>query len=965
MSFKLIETKELNDIHSLAKLYEHEETGAQVLVLDNDDTNKAFTIAFKTPPYNDNGIAHILEHSVLNGSDKYPSKEPFVELIKGSLNTFVNAMTFSDKTIYPVASTNEQDFQNLMGVYLDAVFQPKLYSDSQILAQEGWHYHLENPEDELIYKGVVYNEMKGATASPERQLYTNLMRHLYAGTIYSHESGGLPAAIPSLTQREFIDFHQRYYHPSNSLTILYGDFDQAKAFASLAEYFDGKERQAEKVNLAISVKQPAYSSIRESYSITEGDDPTDKDFLSLAWHVTTVEDTIDDFGMNVLEDILVGHNQSPLKKALLEAEIGGDIDGDYDEVGYAGMFMIMAKYSSADRMDRFKQVVIDTLTRLVKEGISQELIQASLNKIKFDLKESAISESNPRGVIYAITALSSWLYEQSPYKMLEFSESLAQLNELAKEGYFEDLIQRKLLDNPLRIDLTLNARPGKNDQLEADTLKRLKEFKETLNAEQIDRIVEETKSLIQRQETPDNAADLARIPRLTKDDLSTEVDINPLTLSSLAENTTFYHADEFTSGIDYVNLYFDISDLPMASYSTLSLLSRFLGKLPTKHYSVADLQTQIDFHTGGISSSISMFEEQQTGRLKPYFVLRGKVLEDSFQQLIELMKEIMVHTEWTDYAEMLNITQSLISGFDQQINHSAHALAANRAMSQIKPAAKLSELIGGIDQYEFLKTTRDHLKATPDASLSDELSGLLTLLLNQQRLNVLYTGSADRVETIKQTITQAFAELNSIPLGEATVFTAGKKQNEAFVTAQDVNYIAQASDATAVIPFNGITSVLGTILRYDYLWNHIRVKGGAYGALYRHQRNGNLMLSSYRDPNIDKTLNTYASIPDFIEQLDVDDAELLKYMIGTMSDLEQPLSAYDKGLKSFVMLQSNISKADLVQLKEEILNVSQADIQQLHGAYKTVLEQGTVTIIGNKAQIEAEKDLFDVVLELY
>lgn len=965
MSFKLIETKELNDIHSLAKLYEHEETGAQVLVLDNDDTNKAFTIAFKTPPYNDNGIAHILEHSVLNGSEKYPSKEPFVELIKGSLNTFVNAMTFSDKTIYPVASTNEQDFQNLMGVYLDAVFQPKLYNDSQILAQEGWHYHLENPEDELIYKGVVYNEMKGATASPERQLYMYLLRHLYAGTIYSHESGGLPAAIPSLTQQEFIDFHQRYYHPSNSLTILYGDFDEAKAFASLAEYFDGKERQAETVNLAFEAKQPTFTSIRESYSITEGDDPTDKDFLSLAWHVTTVEDTLDDFGMSVLEDILFGHNQSPLKKALLEAEIGGDIDGDYDEVGYTGMFMIMAKYSSAERMDLFKQVVTETLTKLVNEGISQELIQASLNKIMFNLKESAISESNPRGVIYAISALSSWLYEQSPYKMLEFSEPLAELNQRAKEGYFEDLIQRKLLNNPMRIDLTLNARPGKNDQLEADTLKQLKEFKETLNPEQIDQIVEETKSLIQRQETPDNAADLAKIPRLAKDDLSTEVDVNPLNLSPLGEKTTFYHADEFTSGIDYVNLYFDISDLPMASYPTLSLLSQFLGKLPTKHYSIVDLQTQIDLHTGGISSSISLFEEQQTGRLKPYLVLRGKVLEDSFPQLLELMKEIIVHTEWTNHAEMLNITQSIISNFDQQINFNAHALAANRAMSHLKPASKLSELVSGIDQYAYLKTTRDYLKDTPDATLSDSLSSLQALLLNQQRLNVLYTGSSDRVESIKQTIMKSFEELDSRPLGEATVFVAGKKQNEAFVTAQDVNYVAQASNASEVIPFNGVTSVLGTILRYDYLWNHIRVKGGAYGALYRHQRNGNLMLSSYRDPNITKTLSTYASIPTFIEKLDVDDAELLKYMIGTMSDLEQPLSAYDKGLKAFNMFQSNISKADLVQLKKEILNVSQTEIQQQYTAYETVLEQGSMVIIGNKAQIEAEKDLFDVISELY
>ncbi|HIZ71899.1 MAG TPA: insulinase family protein, partial [Candidatus Atopostipes pullistercoris] len=357
MVFKEIEKHDLPDIQSAGYLYEHEETGAQVLYLKNDDPNKAFTIGFKTPPYNDNGITHILEHSVLNGSKKYPSKEPFVELIKGSLNTFVNAMTFSDKTIYPVASTNQKDFRHLMGVYLDAVFQPLFIENPQILAQEGWHYHLEDPKEDLIYKGVVYNEMKGAFGSPERQLYQQISAQLYPNSIYRYESGGDPAAIPGLTQEEFVDYHKKYYHPSNSFTILYGDLEIEKAFYDLEEYFSGHGKLAEEVDLSFNISQPEAIEFEDSYSITAGDDPKDKDYLAIGWHVADPTQALDSFGLKVLEEILLGNNQSPLKKALLDANIGGDIDGGSEELGYPTAFFVSAKYSDTQKMTKFNDVL--------------------------------------------------------------------------------------------------------------------------------------------------------------------------------------------------------------------------------------------------------------------------------------------------------------------------------------------------------------------------------------------------------------------------------------------------------------------------------------------------------------------------------------------------------------------------------------------------------------------------------
>ena len=963
MVFKQIESQTLPDIHSEGHLYEHEETGAKVLHLANDDTNKSFTIGFKTPPYNDNGIAHILEHSVLNGSKKYPSKEPFVELIKGSLNTFVNAMTFSDKTIYPVASTNEKDFGHLVGVYLDAVFQPKLYEDEQILAQEGWHFHLENEEDDLIYKGVVYNEMKGAAASPERQVYDHVSSQLYPGTVYSNNSGGDPKAIPTLTQEEFVTFHQRYYHPSNSLTIVYGDLNINKVFGSLEGYFTGMGRLDEETDLSFEPKKSKESVYTDTYSITAGDDPTGKDYLALGWHGALPDETLDIFGLEVLDEILFGNNQSPLKKALLDAEIGGDINSDVSDIGYPTAFLIMAKYSSADKMPTFKQVVEETLTELVKNGIDKDLIQAALNKITFQTREAAISEDNPRGVIYAIQSLNTWLYGKDPFVNLQFNHYLEELANKVDDGYFEDLIQRKFLDNDLFTQVILKAEPGKSDKQEEETHSYLQKYKGNLPKEERERIIKDTQALMARQETPDAPEDLAKIPTLKREDLTTDEPDYPIEEEPFGEETSFYHADQFTSGIDYINLYFDIRDFDAEDYPLLGYFSHLLGKLATENYDEAALQTEIDTHTGGIHGNVAVYEDKE-GNIKPYFKVSGKALTASLEDLTGLMKEILLHTQFDNKGELLKITQRLISNFENQVNFSSHALVANRALSQVKPAAKLNELLNGIDQFNYLKGVRDELKSD-SVELNLKLTQLLARLLTKNRLNVLYTGGADRKAQVKDVLTTAFASLPSEPIGEAVTYKPGPKQNEAYVTAQDVNYVGLGSDARDTLEYSGPSQVLSTAFRFDYLWNNIRVKGGAYGSLYQHRRNGNLALGSYRDPNIGKTLDVYQNMPDYIKELTLSESELLKYIIGTLSPLEQPKSAHSKGLTAFNRLKRNITKEDIVQLKEEILATDSDKLASLHDDFKAVIEAGTVVVIGNKAKIENEKDLFDKVYELY
>ena len=964
MAFKKIETQELPDIQSVGTIYEHVETGAKVLYLANDDSNKAFTIGFKTPPYNDNGIAHIIEHSVLNGSQKYPSKEPFVELIKGSLNTFVNAMTFSDKTIYPVASTNQKDFMHLMSVYLDAVFKPNFYDNAQILAQEGWHHHLESAEDELIYKGVVYNEMKGATASPERQVQHHLTRQLYPDSIYRHESGGDPKAIPSLTQEEFTAFHQKYYHPSNSITVLYGDIDLTETFAALEEYFSGVDKQEENVDLSFEVSVPTETVFEDTYSITAGDDPEGKDYLALGWHVAKPTDVLDMYGLEVVEEILFGNNQSPLKKALLDAEIGGDIVGGVADFGYPTAFMMTAKYSDTSKMEQFKQVVQETLEQLTTEGIDAELIDAALNKIAFQTKEAAISEDSPRGVIYAINAYRSWLYGESPYVNLQFSDYLKELGELAGKGYFEQLMKEKLMTNPLRTAVILKAEPGKSDQLEAEAHQQLQAYKAGLSKEEVAEMVEQTQSLINRQETPDKPEELAKIPTLTKEDLSTHVEEYPLTETAFGKETCFYHAEQFTSGIDYISLYIDLKDAAAEDYLGLSFLSHLVGKLATKKYGAATLQRQIDLYTGGIYANIAVYEDP-SGELKPYFVLRGKALESSLEELVSLMQEILSHTKFEEDGEILKIVQQLISQFERRINSGSHVLAANRALSQMKPSAKLNEMISGMDQFQFLKDIRTDLQSAKVEDVKEHIAHSLKQLLNKNRLNILYVGEQERAELVKAKLQMAFSELPSAELGVPAVITPGVKQNEAYVTAQDVNYVATASDATDKFSYTGAAKVLATTIRYSYLWNEIRVKGGAYGSLYNHQRNGSFALSSYRDPNIRKTLEAYKGLPNYVEQIELSDSELLKYIIGTISPMEQPKSAFSKGLTAFNRLKTGMTREELIHLKEEILAVDSKTLAKLHKDLGNVLEESTMVVIGNKTQIENEKDLFDKVFELY
>lgn len=961
MVFKRIETRELPDIQSTGHLYQHIETGAQVLYFENDDSNKSFTISFNTPPYNDNGIAHILEHSVLNGSKKYPSKEPFVELVKGSLNTFVNAMTYPDKTVYPVASTNQQDFHNLMSVYLDAVFAPKIYEDPQILQQEGWHYHLENIEDDLIYKGVVYNEMKGAMASADTNLYFETIKALYPGTFYANESGGLPSAIPSLTQEEFTDFHRKYYHPSQSLSLLYGDLNLDQAFNLLEEYFEGAGQAEDKVDLAIDVPYVSDAKVETTYSITEGEDPTEKDFLAIAWHAHVAEDVVESMALDVVMEVLFGNNQAPLKKALLDANFAGDISGYHDNSGYFGMNMITAKFTDAENIDQFRQIVDSTLLTLSKEGVDQDLITAALNQFAFRYKENTISESNPRGILYSLGALHTWQYGLDPFENFNITQTLGLLRERFAGNYFQELLSLYFVDNDHRVQVVLKADPGLNDRQEKELVDRLQEYKASLSQDELDAIVATTQALIARQNTPDRPEDLAKIPSLSKQDLTTDTEDLPLEVETLVNGNPLYYAPQFTAGIDYVEWLFNIEDVSSQDIQWFNLVSNLIGKLATKSYESQALMTATDLYTGGIGSSIRILETEK--EMEIYFSLKGKALAENADQLVHLMTEIGLTSDFDNSEEIKNVIQSLLAKFEQRLDYSAHGIAITRANSQLTPIAKLNESLTGIDQYFFLKDRLADLKEGNSDKIISELKRVYSMLANPARLQMLYVGDRQQKAVIAEKVSQVFNGMVSSPLGPVYNHQAGDRKKEAFITSQDVNYVAQVGHLDQ-FEFAGHYNVLANAIRYDYLWNNIRVKGGAYGAMYGLRRNGDLFLVSYRDPNISKTLETYAGLGQYIENLAVSDGEMLKYMIGTLSDLNQPKSASDKGNEAFILYKRGKTREDIIAFKEEILNTDLKQLVSLKPTIEAALENSTIVVIGNKAQLDQVRDQFDQVIEL-
>ncbi|NEW63087.1 peptidase M16 [Granulicatella sp. zg-ZJ] len=960
MSFHLKERINLPDINSIGFLYEHDKTKARVAYVQNEEKNKTFSISFMTIPYDDNGIAHILEHSVLCGSKKYPTKEPFVELAKGSLNTFLNAMTFSDKTMYPVSSENDKDFTNLMDVYLDAVFFPRLIDNPYILKQEGWHYHLEKPEDDLIYKGVVYNEMKGAFSDPEQVIYREIDARLFPDTLCQHESGGHPLSIPTLTQDAFVDFHSTYYHPSNSYTFLYGAMDIEEKLAHLDTYFNQFDY---KDIVKPFIDQKPFESIKEeiiSYSIEEDETEENKTFLSMNFAIGQSADSKMYLQMTILSDILLGalgSNAAPLKKALLQSGITSDVSSWYAAPSHLSNLSILLKNSDIKHADTFKRIVFDTLNDIVENGLEQKLVTAAINKARFMLLEGNVEGAAAKGVVRAINAMESWLYNDNPFSYFAFTKDLDDIEKNPK--ILIDLVRKYLLNNTHI--LMLHAIPQKN--LNKQTFEKVHQdlqlYKNSLTKDDIDTLVKETQTLLHIQQTDDTKEDLEKLPLLSLEDLNETASDYPLIVDK-QDTVTYLTYKTFTGNIDYFNFFFDISHIQHSDYTYVGLIVRLLEHLGTSNYSVEALSTEIDSYTGGVSFNTSAYTKGDVSI--PILTVSGKAFSEYTPTLLTLLKDILLHTQFTDRQklkeELLKIKSRIESN---QFFGTSHVVAFNRLTSYYSSKAAYGQFTGGIDFYRFIADILEDFDEQA-STLIQNLQRVYAQLFNQHKLTIGYTGAST---SIQDTIKPFLTNLPNTPLESVPFIEPFGILNEGFALSQDVQYVGQGYNvALDGLSFTGHLLVLKTLLSFTYLWNTVRVQGGAYGAFTILDKEGSFLFMSYRDPNVLKTIQAYEKAPEFIETLALDNRELTKYIIGTIGSLDTPLSENEKGLVAFNRYLKNITLEDVQKERSQVLHTTIEDLRQLATYVEKAMSHKARCVVGSKQSLEENKELFDSIIPL-
>jgi len=964
--FKLVEEKNIKELNSKTRLFEHVKSGARLLHIENDDDNKVFSIGFRTPPKSSNGLPHILEHSVLCGSRKFPTKEPFVELIKGSLNTFLNAMTFSDKTIYPLASKNEKDFFNLMDVYLDAVFYPNIYAQPEILMQEGWHYELENKEDKLTYKGVVYNEMKGAFSSPEGILMRKVQESLFPDTAYGVESGGDPEFIPDLTHKEFIEYHKKYYHPSNSYICLYGDGNIDKQLQFISEgYLNNFDKIA--VESAIQLQKP-FSEMQEvkmDYPISADDDEASKTFLSLNFvsgdNISRPELHL---AFEILEYLLLESAAAPLKKALVDAEIGKDVFGSFDNSILQPVFTIVVKNSNESEKEKFKEIVFTTLKNLVKDGIDKKLIEACINITEFKLREADLG-GFPKGLYYYITSMDSWLYDKDPTMHLEYESYLSKIKSALTTNYFEELIEKYLLNNTHSSMVILNGKKGLAQQKDKIAQDKLAKYKASLSEQEILKIVADAKALKERQMTPDSVEVLETIPLLKLTDIETKVEELPIKEKDELGVKVLAH-DIFTNKIAYINILFDAKKVDMELLPYITLLSTLLGRVSTKNTNYSDLSNEVNIHTGGIHFATDVYGENENfEKYSPKLVLKAKALANKIPKLFDIMAEIVGTTKFDEKKRMKELIQQLKSRQEMKIVDRGHMSAAARLTSHFSPASAYIEKTTGITFYKFI----DEIERDFDnkwEEICENLNKVSKLIFNKNNLIISVTGEDDIYNAFASQLSKIINILGQEKLPDVGYDFEMSQDNEGLLTSSDVQYVAKGYNfIKSGYAYSGKMLVLKTIASLDYLWNRVRVQGGAYGGFASIARSGNIVFVSYRDPNVKETLAAYDGICEYVGTFEASEREMTKYIIGTISELDSPLTPSMKGERATAYYIRGISHAQRQKEREEVLNTKPEDIKAFSAMIDDVIKQNYFCVLGNETKLKDNKDIFTNLVNVF
>lgn len=963
--YEILDEHRVEDVQSDGFILRHKKSGARIAVLSNNDDNKVFYIGFRTPPEDETGVPHIIEHTTLCGSKKFPVKDPFIELAKGSLNTFLNAMTYPDKTVYPVASCNDQDFKNLMDVYLDAVFNPNITKYEEIFKQEGWHYELTGKDDELKINGVVYNEMKGAYSSPDEVLSSQIYRSLFPDNTYSKDSGGNPEYIPKLTYEAYLDFYHKYYHPSNSYIYLYGDMDVVerlewldKEYLSLYDY--------KKVNSEIN-KQPAFDEIKNveaQYSITMDDSQENKTYLS---YNRVVGDSLDEMlyqAFDVLDYALVSSPGAPVKQALIDAGIGDDVYGSYDAGILQPVFSFVAKNANASQADEFESIIENTLKEVIKTGINKEALLAGINSSEFKFREADFGQF-PKGLLFGLNCLDSWLFDDmKPFIHLECLGTFAKLRKAVDTDYFEKLIQEYLLDNTHGSSVTVKPKRGLGNEREEALAKELSDYKASLSDEEIKKLIEDTEHLKKYQEEPSSDEDLRKLPMLTRADMKK----NAMPFSNIEDellDVKVVRHDIESNGIDYISFLFDAGDFAQSELGYLGFFTNALGLVSTKKYSYTDLANATNIYTGGISTGTASHPDiKDRNNFVFKFEVKLKVLEKNLDKALELMEQMLLSSDFTDTKRLGELVAQIKARLQANLSSSGHLVAAMRSMSSFSRYALYQDELKGIAFYRSICRIEKELSESPK-SVSDKLAAIAKKLFARNRMLISFTGNNEAYCNAKPSLEKVIAGFDKMSAVGNQAEVHFNTAKEAFIDASQIQYVAKTGDFICEgYEYTGALRLLRIILSYDYLWINVRVKGGAYGCMNTFLRSGESYFVSYRDPNLSDTLDVYDRIPEYIKSFSPDERDMTKYIIGTFSALDTPMNPEAKGSRSLSAYLEGITYEQIQKERNEILNAQPEDIRRLADLVEAVLKKDSICVIGNENMIKESAGLFENVEKL-
>ncbi|HNX85804.1 MAG TPA: insulinase family protein [Bacteroidales bacterium] len=959
--FRLIEKRFVKELNAEVLSFEHEKSGARLIKIAANDPNKTFSITFKTFPESDNGIPHIMEHSVLNGSKNFPVKSPFDVLSKGSLNTFLNAMTSKDLTTYPVASMNEKDYFNLMHVYLDAVFNPLIYTEPRILKQEGWHHELTAEDQPVRYTGVVYNEMKGAFSNPNRELWYQIFKNLFPDNAYGYESGGYPTAIPTLTREEFINFHKKYYHPENSYIFLYGDGDLEKELSFIdSAYLNHYTKNGSRASIEDQKAFPAMKDVTSYYPFMEGSDMKDQTFLSynfVAGHNTDMALTM---ALDVLCEVLVNQESAPLRLALQEAGIGQDVSASNSGFKQNAITITAHNANPTDKK-KFLEIINNVLKTAADKGLDKKEVEGVINRIEFRLREG---DDAQKGITCLYQTLPGWFFADDPFLGLEYEKPLAEVKKALTTDYLEQIIRKYFIGNPHSLLLSLEPRQGLDKERNEKTEAELKTFKASLDKKQLADLVKETNDLIEYQQREDSPKALATIPMLQI------ADINPEALWYETKQTTrsgvpVLHFEDFANSVVYVNLYFDLRVIPQEMIPYASLLANVLGSLSTKNHTFAELNQALNINTGGFYTSLRTFQENlDDNKLLPKFAVSTKAMNGKLDSLFSLTSEILSQSIYSDTARLKAVLLRHQSQLDATIKGNGYQIASRRMQSYISNQGLFNELSSGIDYYRFvteLMKSYDQQLETVTANLKK----VAELLFTRENMIAATTCSGSDKAAFDQSLDQLIVQLPSRTPVLQTWNLQPEKKNEGLMAASKVQYVIEGYNFKKLgYAWNGKMRVLNQILSTDWLQTRIRVIGGAYGGFSSITPNGTFLFSSYRDPNLKNTIENYQATPKYLSDFSADSTTMTRYIIGTIADLDAPQTPSQKGEQAITMYFTKRTKAEFQKDRDAVLSTKAEDIKGFAKLVEDLLSQDALCVYGNPEKIQADKKFFKNLVRL-